>query len=109
MQAIAFPFRFNRGRVVTADTTTDAYIAQKVASAASTRTGELPLLPLFGTEDPEFDDFDLGGLFYTCAIFFPEVQIVDVVETLNDNGTNNIKIDFDVIREDSNNGFPGSQ
>jgi hypothetical protein len=106
MQAIAFPFRFNRGRVVTLDTETDVYAAQKVLSVASTRNGELPLIPQFGMEDPEFDELDTGGIYLTTAVFFPEIRINEIEEgPLNPNGTTQVRIKFDVLREDPTYGY----
>jgi hypothetical protein len=98
-------FRFNRGRAVTVDSQSDAYVAQKVASAASTRNGELPLLPLFGTEDPEFSEFDAGGMYYTCAVYFPEVKITEIQERISDSGRSEISVRFDILREDPNYGY----
>lgn len=94
MQAIAFPFRFSRGKVVTVDDQTDAYAAQKILSAVSTRIGELPLLPLFGTSDPEFQNFDGAGLMYTNATYFPDVTITDIYQSVSE-GKLEIQVEFE--------------
>jgi hypothetical protein len=75
MDAFSFPFRFSAGRAVTLDDASEQYAAQKVASIISTRTEELSLKPFFGTRDPEFSEFDVSGLYYTAALYFPEIQI----------------------------------
>jgi hypothetical protein len=100
VQAIAFPFRFRRGRAVSIDTATDQYAAQKILTAASTRVEELPLLPRFGTKAPEFATFDTGGLFYTTATYFPEINISDVRQGIDNSGVSNVTIAFDVLLEE---------
>jgi hypothetical protein len=105
MQALSFPFRFNRGRAATLDEYSEAYAAQRVASAASTRLGELSLLPRFGIEDPEFDEFDAGGLYFTCATYFPDIQINNLLQSDSENGQVLVQIEFEVRSEEPSYGI----
>jgi hypothetical protein len=90
---------------VTVDTFDERYVAQKVASAVSTYAGELPLMPQFGTRDPEFNEFDSGGVVYTCAIFFPEVDITSIYDEIDNNGKLAVNVEFQVRSEGSNYGI----
>lgn len=94
MDALAFPFRFLNGRAATIDDATDEYAAQKVASIASTRTGELSLKPYFGTSDPEFDEFDISGLYYTAALYFPDIRIGQIRQLTDNTGQLLVEIAF---------------
>ena len=105
MQALSFPFRFSKGKAVTLDTSDERYAAQKVLTAASTRLEELPLLPRFGTEDPEFDEFDSGGIYFTCATYFPEIALKDILQTDSDNGRVLVNIEFETRSEESSYGI----
>ena len=96
MDALAFPFRFLSGRAVTIDNASDQYAAQKVASLASTRIGELPIKPFFGTRDPEFSEFDISGLYYAAALYFPEIQIGEVRQLTDNSGQLLVEIAFKV-------------
>lgn len=105
MQALSFPFRFNRGKVPTLDEYGEAYAAQRVASAASTMLGELSLSPRFGIEDPEFDEFDAGGLYFTCATYFPDIRINNLLQSDSDNGQVLVQIEFEVLTEEASYGI----
>jgi len=105
--ALAFPFRFYRRRAATVDATSEEYAAQRIASVISTKSGELPLLPFFGTDPPEFSEFDAGGLHYTCAAHFPDIEIQQIEEEVAEDGRLIITVEFEQLREDPNNGFPG--
>lgn len=103
MEALSFPFRFKRGRAVTLDTADEAYYAQKVASVVSTGVGELPLRPRFGTSEPVFDNFDTSGLVYTCANFFPDIVINEVLQTIAADGRLLVDVQFDILSEGTTN------
>ena len=105
MEALSFPFRFKRGHAVTLDSTSEPYAAQRVASVISTRVGELPLLPAFGIDDPEFDEFDSAGLYSTCASHFPEILITDIFESVTPDGRVLIDVSFDILTEGTTNGI----
>ncbi len=79
---------------MTVDDQTDAYAAQKILTAVSTRLGELPLLPQFGTSDPEFENFDGVGLLYTNTTYFPEVKILEVYQSIEE-GKLQIQVEFE--------------
>lgn len=81
------------------DTSDDRYAAQKVLTAVSTRIEELPLLPRFGTSDPVFDELDTGGLYYTTATYFPEINITEVEQNIDGSGGTSISVAFDVLTE----------
>jgi phage baseplate assembly protein W len=99
MEALAFPFRFKRGRAATLDTADEAYYAQKVASVVSTGVGELPLRPLFGTSEPEFQTFDSSGLVYTCASNFPDIVINEILQSITADGRLVVDVQFDILSE----------
>jgi hypothetical protein len=105
MRALSFPFRFTRGAAATVDVSSDAFAAQRLASAASTRLGELPLLPRFGITDPEFDEFDSGGLYFTCATYFPDIDITNLLQSDIEDGSMTIEIEFQVRRGEASYGI----
>lgn len=82
------------------ETTDERYGAQKILTAVSTKIEELPLLPRFGTNEPEFSTFDTGGLFYTTATYFPELNITDVQQSIDNNGVARVAVAFDVLSEE---------
>lgn len=91
---MAFPFRFARGRAVRVDDQSEAYAAQKIASIAQTRRGELPLTPTFGTEAPEFKGFDSAGLLLSASTFFPDLQIGTIRQSVSENGQLSVTVEF---------------
>lgn len=94
MDAFSFPFRFSAGSAATLDDTSEQYAAQKVASIVSTRAGELSLKPFFGTRDPEFSEFDVSGLYYTAALYFPEIQIGGIKQLTGNSGELLVEVAF---------------
>jgi hypothetical protein len=82
------------------DTADDRYAAQKILTAVSTNVEELSLLPRFGTNPPEFEEFDTGGLYYTTATYFPEINISDVQQSIDNNGVALVAVAFDVLSEE---------
>ena len=86
---------------MTFDSGDERYAAQKILTAVSTRVGELPLRPRFGTQDPEFAEFDRAGFYYTCATFFPEIQIGNLEERADATGRAVIDVTFNVLNEET--------
>lgn len=86
MRYITWPFTVGpNGRVVTADEAADGLIEARLACLLSTRPGEHPLAPGFGTPDPTFDGYDAADIRAGVAQFGPAVDIVDVaVDWIND-------------------------
>lgn len=76
---IAYPFRISpAGTVATVDEGTDEQLAQELAIAVLTRTGERILVPEFGLDDPAFRGFDEDALRLHLDLFGPPVQIEQV-------------------------------
>lgn len=96
MDALAFPFRLIDGSAVVTDNNSDEYAAQKVASIVSTKAGELPLKPYFGVSELEFGDFDISGLFYTAALYFPDIKIGQIRQLTDNSGQLLVEIAFSI-------------
>lgn len=76
---IAYPFRISpAGTVATSDEGTDEQLAQELAVAMLTHTGERVLVPEFGIDDPVFRGFDEDALRLHLSLFGPPVQIKQV-------------------------------
>lgn len=99
MDAFAFPFRFELGNPVKLDNASEAYAAQRVASIVQTRKGELILKPTYGTDDPEFAELDVAGLYLTLANYHVDLEVDEIEEYVEDDGEATYKISFS-IRED---------
>lgn len=85
---IAHPFRLDAsGRVAVVEQGSDDHHAQALAVLLSTRRGERPLAPLFGTSDPTFAEVDAAELAAQVALFGPPVTITDVSTTYSPDGT----------------------
>lgn len=76
---IAYPFRLSAsGAVATTEQGTDAQLAEELAVAMLTRTGERELVPDFGLDDPVFAGFDEDALRLHIELFGPPVTIQSV-------------------------------
>lgn len=92
---IAYPFRISpSGSVATADEGTDAQLAQELAVAVLTKTGERVLVPEFGLDDPVFSGFDADALRLHVDLFGPPVRIQDVRTRYVNEATQDVVIEF---------------
>lgn len=93
---IAYPFRLSpSGSVVTVEEGTDEQYAQELAVAVLTRTGERPLVPDFGIDDPVFIGFDAEALRLHIDLFGPPVDVNDVAIRYVDATTQSVVIEFE--------------
>lgn len=92
---ISYPFQLSpAGSVATVDQGSDAQLAQELAVAVLTRTGERVLVPSFGIADPVFVGFDEDALRLHVELFGPPVVIDEVtVQFINDN-TQDVAVRF---------------
>jgi hypothetical protein len=76
---IAYPFRVTPGGdVATVDEGSDEQLAQELAIAVLTRTGERTLAPTFGITDPTFVGIDEDALRLHVDLFGPPVDLEQV-------------------------------
>lgn len=93
---IAYPFRLSpSGSVVTVEEGTDEQYAQELAVAVLTRTGERPLVPDFGIDDPVFVGFDAEALRLHVDLFGPPVDVSGVAIRVVDESTQSVVIEFE--------------
>lgn len=94
MDALAYPFRFSRGRAVRLDDASDEYAAQCIAALIRTRPAEIVVRPSFGVADPTFERFDATRLYFGVANFFPDIAITDVSTELDADGRTRVAVQF---------------
>lgn len=94
MQVLAHPFRFINGKVAHLDSDDDQFAAQRIAAAVLTSVGELPIKPFFGSMDPEFMSFDIGGFVTTASNHLDGIIIEDITQTTTSEGTPKIVVSF---------------
>lgn len=78
---IAYPFRVDPGgEIATVEAGSDEQLAQELAVAVLTRTGERSLVPGFGIADPAFIGLDEDALRLHIDLYGPPVDLerVDV-------------------------------
>jgi len=76
---ISWPFRLApNGSVVTRPDNTAEYYAEEITQLVTTRSGERPLVPQFGLDDPTFSFVDPQELAIKCDKFLIPVRILDV-------------------------------
>lgn len=57
-ELLSFPFRLDTtNRVVTKDSGSEEYTAERLTVLLGTRPGERPMVPTFGLRDPAFEGF----------------------------------------------------
>jgi len=93
MDTLKFPLQFSADReFVKLVDGTDDYIKQLISVCLLTEPFILPLTPDFGTADPSFSTVSPANLMLNVNKFIPEVTIVSVGTTLNEElGTVNVK------------------
>jgi hypothetical protein len=96
MDILAFPFRLKEdGTAVKVVQGSEADHAQKISQLVRTRIGELPLAPAFGITDPTLYRVDAGEIVSGMALYYPEVEIQDVIVYTTDTGRNAVEVVFD--------------
>ena len=98
-KGLAFPFKITRGSAETHDVNSDIWAAQRIASIARTKVGELSLRPVFGITESEFFGFDRGGFMVNCGTYFGDIDIEDIIERWNDDQSFFVEIPFKRISE----------
>jgi phage baseplate assembly protein W len=83
---LAHPLRLAGTALEVVDQASDAGNAQQLAILLSTRRGERPLVPTFGTSDPTYADVDDAELTATVATFGPPVDVITVETTYDEAG-----------------------
>ena len=94
MQTIALPLKFKSGDVVVYADTEDEYYKQILFITLQTHPKEMPLNPSFGTNDPTFALISRANMVEMAARYVPELKITHVSAVVNDNGEEQLKIDF---------------
>lgn len=81
MRYLDRPFRFGpNGRAVTVDQDSDELINARILAILTTRPGERPLAPGYGTQDPTFTGFDAAELRAAISQYGPpgiELQAIN--------------------------------
>lgn len=98
MTALAFPFRFHHGKIVTVEENSDEFAAQRIMSVIKTGQGELPLNPTFGIQSLEFNQFDQGNFLLAVNSNYNDIAINNV-DVFNDN-SGEVKINVDFTRKE---------
>lgn len=92
---IAYPFRVTPGGdVATVDEGSDEQLAQELAIAVLTRTGERPLVPAFGITDPTFVGIDEDALRLHVDLYGPPVDLEQVKVRFLTETTQDVVIHF---------------
>jgi hypothetical protein len=94
MDAIKLPLKFVDGSADVWADQTDQYFAHLLFCFASTRRGELVLMPQVGVGDIPFDVKSIESLSYNVAQFIPEIDIADLEAYASDSGQTEIKLSF---------------
>jgi hypothetical protein len=92
---ILHPFRIGpNGSVVTAEDGTDALYGAELSMLLQTQPGERPSAPLYGINDPTFDEFTEASLVQAVATFGPPVIISSAVSEWVDPETMDVTVTF---------------
>jgi hypothetical protein len=95
MNTIKFPVSFKNGSLVTIEENTDEYWSQFLGMLVRVETGELPLEPTYGINDPIFSTIDAGRVKLASKRFYPEVEIISVnIGQASFDGTQKLNINF---------------
>lgn len=92
---LSHPFRLApNGQMATIDDSSDEYIAERIGMIISTRPGERPMVPLFGIDDPAYDDLSLPALQVQMELFEIPAIIEDVDEQPASYDMTNVEVSF---------------
>lgn len=92
-ELIRFPFQIApNGSVYTQDDGTDDYYASELSFLVSVRPGERIVVPLYGVDDPVFDDFPTQSLMDAVEAFGPPVEITNVDVLRSRNNPNKVQV-----------------
>jgi hypothetical protein len=93
---MSHPFRLNNdGSVVTVDQNSDISRAELIAAMVNTRTGERPLVPNFGMNDPAFAGLDPSALQAQIDIFGPAAVITRAEAVFVSDSEQDVTVEFD--------------
>lgn len=94
---ISHPFRVQpNGQVATLDDTTDQYLSERLALILSTIPGERAAVPLFGINDPAYEDLPMSALQSQVDIFDLPVNIINVTKKPLDDTRTDYVVEFDI-------------
>ena len=94
MEVLSIPFRLMpNGRAERVWQGSEAHVQQQAAQFMATNTGELPMSPLYGIEDPAFRDVRAAEVVMGMAEFHPSVNVRSVFVVMGKNGLSDILVD----------------
>jgi phage baseplate assembly protein W len=94
MEVLSIPFRLMpNGRAERVWQGSEAHIQQQAVQYLATNTGELPMSPLYGIEDPAFRDVRAAEVVMGMAEFHPNVNVRSVYVIVGQNGLSDVLVD----------------
>jgi phage baseplate assembly protein W len=94
MEVLSIPFRLlPNGRAERVWQGSEAHVQQQAAQFVATNTGELPMSPFYGIDDPAFRDVRAAEVVMGMAEFHPSVKVNSVYVVMNRNGLSDILVD----------------
>jgi phage baseplate assembly protein W len=94
MEVLSIPFRLlTSGRAERVWQGSEAHIQQQAAQFVATNTGEIPMSPFYGLDDPAFRDVLAVEVVMGMAEFHPAVKVNSVYVVMNNDGLSDILVD----------------
>lgn len=94
MEVLSIPFRLQpNGRAERIWQGSEAHVQQQAAQFVATMTGELPLSPFYGLDDPAFRTVRAGEVVVGLAQFHPGVNVRNVFVVADAGGIADIYVD----------------
>jgi hypothetical protein len=94
MEVLSIPFRLQQnGRAERVWQGSEAHVQQQAAQFVATMTGELPLSPFYGMDDPTFRTVRAGEVVIGMAQFHPEVDVRSVIVLADAGGMSEVYVD----------------
>jgi hypothetical protein len=94
MDTLKFPLEYGTEGFKKITDGTDEYYKQLLSMASLTEPGISPIFPNFGVFDPTFNMADKGQFLITAAKYVPEVQILNIENTVTNDGGSAIRFNF---------------
>ncbi len=94
MEVLSIPFRLQpNGRAERVWQGSEAHVQQQAAQFVATMTGELPLSPFYGIDDPSFRTIRVGEVVVGMAQFHPDVNVQSVFVVADAGGMSDVYVD----------------
>jgi hypothetical protein len=94
MEVLSIPFRLQtNGRAERVWQGSEAHVQQQAAQFVATMTGELPLSPFYGIDDPAFRTIRTGEVVVGMAQFHPDVVVRSVFVIADAGGMSDVYVD----------------